>query len=430
MAEDWAANVKKYVPDADDGIITGIVRYCGIALQKRDSSLVSFGDPSETKRVRENFLKKKLALTQTDDMLDEAIAAVGLRMKGKNFRNRVTVYYLLSEHFGMLAKFAKAAKAPAAAKRTTGATKAAAGAAAAGLASLAASESPAEAAEAGASSSDADDAKDTGGVVGAAGTLGAAALGAAGAVAAGAVTGAKAVGETAADAVGSAGAAVAGATGAAAQSMGSVAASAGAGIGSAASGAAHALTGGHSDNSDDGKSGWGWLIWLLLAALVIGVLWWLFHGKPAADNGAAAENTAAAVAASDAASAPPPAEGTVAIPTGAGVTTETRDGKPVVKVYFETGKTDVVPAFAAAATGLKAYLDGHAGSTLAVSGYNDKTGNAAANAALSKSRAQAVKAALVTSGVADTSVALVKPADTTGTKVDNAAARRVEVVVQ
>jgi outer membrane protein OmpA-like peptidoglycan-associated protein len=127
---------------------------------------------------------------------------------------------------------------------------------------------------------------------------------------------------------------------------------------------------------------------------------------------------------------PPPAEGTVAIPTGAGVTTEARDGKPVVKVYFNTGKAEVVPAFGAAAGGLKAYLDSHAGSTLAVSGYNDKTGNAAKNAELSKPRAQAVKAALVASGIPDTSVALVKPAESTDKSIDNAGARRVEVVVQ
>ena len=125
MAEDWAANVKKYVPDADDGIIAGIVRYCGIALQKRDSSLVSFTDSKETDRVRENYLKKKLGLTHSDEKLDAAIADVGLRMKGENFKNRVTVYYLLAEHFGVLGMFSKAGKAAA-----TGA------AAVAGLASL------------------------------------------------------------------------------------------------------------------------------------------------------------------------------------------------------------------------------------------------------------------------------------------------------
>ena len=133
MAEDWAANVKKYVPDADDGIIAGIVRYCGIALQKRDSSLVSFGDPAETKRVRENFLKKKLALTDSDESLDKAIADVGTRMKGESFRNRVTVYYLLAEAFGKLDLFAKKA---AASKAAGGAGAAAAGGAAAGAAAL------------------------------------------------------------------------------------------------------------------------------------------------------------------------------------------------------------------------------------------------------------------------------------------------------
>jgi outer membrane protein OmpA-like peptidoglycan-associated protein len=105
MAEDWAIDVKKYVPNADDAAIAGIVRYCGIALRNRDSSLVSFTDPTETDRVRENYLKKKLALTDPDSVLDAAIAAVGERMKGDTTRNRVTVYYLLAEHFGKLGLF-------------------------------------------------------------------------------------------------------------------------------------------------------------------------------------------------------------------------------------------------------------------------------------------------------------------------------------
>ena len=114
MAEDWAADVKKYVPDADDGVIAAIVRYCGIALQNRDSSLVSFTDKTETDRVRENYCKKKLGLLNTDEELDAAIAAVGERMKEDTTRNRVTVYYLLAEHFGKLGLFGAAAAATAA----------------------------------------------------------------------------------------------------------------------------------------------------------------------------------------------------------------------------------------------------------------------------------------------------------------------------
>jgi hypothetical protein len=110
---DWAADVKRYVPDADDGVIAKIVSYCGIALRTRDASLVSFTDSAETDRVRENYCKKKLALEEPDDVLDAAIAAVGKRMSDTNFRNRVTVYYLLAEHFGKLSLFGGAAAAAA-----------------------------------------------------------------------------------------------------------------------------------------------------------------------------------------------------------------------------------------------------------------------------------------------------------------------------
>lgn len=102
---DWAADVKKYAPDADDKVIAGIVRHCGIALRNQDSSLVSFADKAETDRVRDGFCKKKLALTDDDATIDAAIAAVGEKMKGSRRKNRVTVYYLLADHFGKLSLF-------------------------------------------------------------------------------------------------------------------------------------------------------------------------------------------------------------------------------------------------------------------------------------------------------------------------------------
>ena len=107
MSEDWAVDVKKYAPNADDEAIKGIVRYCGIALQKRDSSLVSMSDKSETDRVRENFLKKKLALTDSDADLDKSIKAVGDTMKADRTKNRVTVYYLLADKYDKLGTFKK-----------------------------------------------------------------------------------------------------------------------------------------------------------------------------------------------------------------------------------------------------------------------------------------------------------------------------------
>ena len=105
MAEDWLADVRKYVADAEEKVVAAIVRYCGIALQKRDSSLVSFSDSKETDRVRENFLKKKLGLNGGD--LDASIKAVCEHMKADKTKSRLTFYYLLAEHHGKLDLFVK-----------------------------------------------------------------------------------------------------------------------------------------------------------------------------------------------------------------------------------------------------------------------------------------------------------------------------------
>ena len=105
MAEDWAADVKKYAPHAYDAAISGIIKHCGIALQSRDAALVAMSDKDETDRVRENFLKKKLGLTDADSVLDAAIAKVGETMKADRTKNRVTVYYLLADHFDKLGMF-------------------------------------------------------------------------------------------------------------------------------------------------------------------------------------------------------------------------------------------------------------------------------------------------------------------------------------
>jgi outer membrane protein OmpA-like peptidoglycan-associated protein len=290
MAEDWALDVKKYVPDADEGVIAAIVRYCGIALRSRDASLVSFTDPAETDRVRENYLKKKLALTDPDSVLDAAIAAVGQRMSGDNTRNRVTVYYLLADHFGKLGLFGAGSAdatpvpfmaAPAAAKRGVAAT--------------------------------------------------------------------------------------------------------------------------------------GWGDYLPLAVLVIGGLGILsmLGRHPVAP--APAPEPVVAVA--------------PAIPEGSGLVSSEVDGAPFVSVYFDTAKTDVAPEIVPAAALVKAYLDSHPGSSLAVSGYNDPRGDAAMNAELSKNRAIAVRLALVTAGIPEAAVALVKPSDTTDNTTTLTNARRVDIKV-
>jgi Protein of unknown function (DUF2853) len=105
MAHDWAADVKKYVADANDAEIKGIIKHCGIALHNKDSSDVACGDKAERDRVRDGFLKKKLALTVGDAELDKAIVEVCGTMKGDRDKSRVAFYYLLASKFGKLSLF-------------------------------------------------------------------------------------------------------------------------------------------------------------------------------------------------------------------------------------------------------------------------------------------------------------------------------------
>lgn len=383
MAEDWLADVRKYVADADETVVAAIVKYLGIALRNRDSSLVSFSDKKETDRVRENFLKKKLGLTDDDATLDAAIAGVGERMKDDRTKNRVTVYYLLAQHFGLLSLFGGAAGVAGAA------------AAAAGLAA------------ANGSGGDADkDAGRDGDDAAPATPLAAAGLGA--------------------------GAAVGGAAVAAAEAIDPAPAAAAPATPPPSHTPQTAYSGGGEEERSGG--GMGWLGWLLLALALAALI---FFGlrycskqeaavAPAADEAAVSE-TATPPAGDTTATATAPA---AAIPEGAGVVAADRAGKPMLTVYFDTGKSEVSNDLTTAASAVKAYLDSNPAATLAVSGYNDPTGNAAANAELSKNRAQSVKAALEKLGFAADRVVLEKPAETTTTGTDNSAARRVEVTVK
>ena len=105
---DYVADVKKYTSDVNEEAVAGIVRHCGIALRSKDASMVSCSQKSELATVRNSFLKKKLALTDSDDDLDKAIAAVCEKLGSSNRnKSRVTFYYLLAENYGKLSLFVK-----------------------------------------------------------------------------------------------------------------------------------------------------------------------------------------------------------------------------------------------------------------------------------------------------------------------------------
>ena len=101
---DYLAEVKRHVPDADAEAVAKIVRHLGIALRNTDASLVACSSKDELTRVRESWLRKKLALEVADEELDAAIEAVCETMKADRNKHRVTFYYLLAARFEKLAE--------------------------------------------------------------------------------------------------------------------------------------------------------------------------------------------------------------------------------------------------------------------------------------------------------------------------------------
>ena len=99
---DYSADVAKYTSNVNEAAVKAIVKYCGIALQNRDSSLVSGTDPKELATVRDGFAAKKLGLAAA--AADTGMQAVLAKMKSERNKSRVTFYYLLAEATGTMGK--------------------------------------------------------------------------------------------------------------------------------------------------------------------------------------------------------------------------------------------------------------------------------------------------------------------------------------
>lgn len=107
MAIDHNADMKRYVPAPDEKAVAGIIKHLGIALKSADASMVSCSSKDELVRVRDSWLKKKLALADDDKALDAAIKDVCEKMKADKSKSRVVFYYLLAEKFGKLGALSK-----------------------------------------------------------------------------------------------------------------------------------------------------------------------------------------------------------------------------------------------------------------------------------------------------------------------------------
>ena len=103
--KDHIADIKKYTASVDEKAVAGMAKTYALVMSKADSRYVAVSDPDEVARVVEGFCKKKLGRKEKDADLVAVVKAQGEKMKGDRTKSRVTVYYLIAEHFKQLSAF-------------------------------------------------------------------------------------------------------------------------------------------------------------------------------------------------------------------------------------------------------------------------------------------------------------------------------------
>ena len=92
------------IKDIDESLLRAIVKSQGPSVYLRDASLVSCGDEAELKRVEDNFLVKKLGITD-QKAIDAALKKACDKFSSVRQKMRVAFYYYLVKELGKENKF-------------------------------------------------------------------------------------------------------------------------------------------------------------------------------------------------------------------------------------------------------------------------------------------------------------------------------------
>lgn len=90
-------NKCKVEPDVD--LLTKITIGLGPSIYNKDSSTVSATQASELETVKNNFLIKKLGLTDSNELMDAINQVIDVYGKSNPNKQRAVIYYLLVKHF-------------------------------------------------------------------------------------------------------------------------------------------------------------------------------------------------------------------------------------------------------------------------------------------------------------------------------------------
>ncbi len=89
-----AEQLSKVGINADDQLLRAVAKSQGPSIYLKDASLVSCGDDAELKRVADNFIVKKLGVTD-DAGIKKALEGACSKFKPVRMKMRVAFYYAI-----------------------------------------------------------------------------------------------------------------------------------------------------------------------------------------------------------------------------------------------------------------------------------------------------------------------------------------------
>lgn len=84
----------------DHDLLVAATKACGPSIYNNDAETVSGSDPNELARVKNNFLKKRLGLSDSQDLDGMIAKAIDTLGKSNRSKYRAIMYYLLSKQAG------------------------------------------------------------------------------------------------------------------------------------------------------------------------------------------------------------------------------------------------------------------------------------------------------------------------------------------
>ena len=101
LIEKYAADIKdKFGETPDMDLLTKVTVGLGPAIYNLDASKVSGSDDKELETVKNNYLIKKLGLSDSADLMTAINTVIDKYGRSEKNKHRAVIYYQLCRHFG------------------------------------------------------------------------------------------------------------------------------------------------------------------------------------------------------------------------------------------------------------------------------------------------------------------------------------------